>query len=483
MVHPSEDHGHAPSGLGARAGDQPHQVARGCQVLRDGGRGEALPLSRASEPSAAFAFGDWQGLTASFVRAARESPFVAAQLERSGLSAEQAVANPPAWSRLRPTRKHDLIADQDGAPPYGSRRCVPAPEISLVVESSGSTGKGREVHYLSRDDLGRSSRAWARYLEEMGIGAEDVVALTFPIGMAGGGVRHWYAYVETGAKVLRVGGLSSERKLDAIRYYGATTLVATPAYVDRLAVICAESGCPPGELGIRRLVVATQSLSAEWIEETERLWGAKLFEWYGTSAGIAAFCCRLGMAADGRRGTLHWNPAVAAQEVVDPRSGDPVADGQRGELLGTPLINEAEPLFRVSTGDEVRFVAPRSCPCGSNWPGIESGTVRRLDAMFKVKGINVWPAQVEATLLEDREVLDYRVRIYQDGGKRERVRLEVLARPGHGDELAERVSRTLQGETGISFEVVANHDRERWSQATAGEAAKASRWVDERIGT
>jgi phenylacetate-CoA ligase len=430
-----------------------------------------------------FAFGDWDLLRANFLDAARRSPFVQEQLDRSGLSPDDAVRDHDSWRRLRPIEKQDLIADQERAPPFGLRRCLPEHDVSLVVESSGSTGKGQEVHYLSRADLERSTEQWARYLRGMGVGADDVVALTFPIGMAGGGVRHWYAYVDAGARVLRIGGLSSERKLAAMRYFGATTLVATPAYVDRLGPICGESGVGPRDLGLQRIVVATQSLTTDWVRETERLWGATLYEWYGTSAGVAAFCCERGMVdADGRRGTLHWNPAVAVQEVVDPQTGEHVADGERGEMVATPLINTAEPVFRIKTGDEVRFRAPGSCPCGSPRPGIESGTVRRLDAMFKIKGINVWPAHVEASVLELPDVLDYRVRIWQDDAKRERVRLELLARPGVGEGLDDRVAALLRRETGISFEVAARPDRADWSQATGGEAGKARRWVDERIG-
>jgi phenylacetate-CoA ligase len=429
-----------------------------------------------------FPFGAWDATTESFLRASDRSPFVRRQLERSELTALDAVSGPGAWLRLRPVEKGDLLADQERDPPFGERRCVPSRRIGLVVESSGSTGMGREVHYLSRGDLRRTAKEWSRYLGGMGIGADDVVALTFPIGMAGGGVRHWYAYVELGAMVLRVGNLSSERKLEAIRDYRATTLVATPAYVDRLAAISEQSGTRPRDLGVRRIVVATQSLGVEWIRATEEQWGARLYEWYGTATGIAAFCCARGaLDEDGNRGTLHWNPEIATQEVVDPDTGKPVGHDERGELLGTPLINEAEPLFRVRPGDEVRFRAPGSCDCGSPWPGIESGTVRRLDTMFKIKGVNVWPAHVEASLLELPEVLDYRVRIWQDERKRERVRLDVLAAADRPDSLAERVGSEVRRRTGVSFEVVAVADRAKWSQQTAGETPKARRWVDERL--
>ncbi len=430
----------------------------------------------------ASSFGSWDATARAFLRASRRSPFVRRQLERSSLGAREAVSSPDAWRRLSPVTKPDLLADQALDPPFGERRCVPVHEIGLMVESSGSTGKGREVHYLTRRDLRVLNREWGAYLGGMGITRADVVALAFPIGMSGGGVKHWQAYAELGATVLRVANLSSAGKLEAIAYYRATTLVATPAYVDRLGAVAEELGLRARELGIRRIVVATQSVSVDWVQATEEFWGARLYEWYGTSAGLTAFSCRLGMVDErGRRGTLHWNPDLAYYEVVAPGTGGWVEDGTRGELVGTPLRSEAESLFRVATGDEVRFRAPGGCACGSSWPGIESGTIRRLDAMFKIKGVNVWPAHVEATLLEFADVLDYRARIWQDGERRERVRVEVLARHADPHELAGRLGSRLRESTGLSFEIGVVDESTAWRQETTGEAAKATRWVDERV--
>jgi len=430
-----------------------------------------------------FPFGDWHALRRNFLSLAERSPLVRRQLERSSVTADELTASPESWRSLRPTTKAELIEDQQLAPPYGTRRCVPVAELGLVVESSGSTGKGREVHYASRRDAARTAVAWARYLEGIGVTAENAVALCFPIGMAGGGVRHMLAYSEVGAIVLRVGALSSQRKIEAIQHYRTDTLVATPAYVDRLGVVAEEVGVSPRDLGIRRIVVATQSVSVEWVNSTQELWGARLHEWYGTSAGIVAFACHRGMADGGEHGTLHWDPELAAQEVVDPKTGHYVEDGERGEMIGTPLINEAEPLFRIATGDEVQFRAPGSCACNSPWPGIESGTVRRLDLTFKVKGVNLSPAAVDAVVLAQNQILDYRARIWQDASKRERLTLELLARAGASDQLAGPVAGRLREDTGLSFEVTVLDERSAWSQTTAGEAAKAKRWVDERSGS
>ena len=429
-----------------------------------------------------FSFGNWDALKANFLARAQSSRFVAEQLSRSSAKAADVVASPEAWLSLSPVTKADIIEDQAVDPPYGRRRCVPPEQIGMVLESSGSTGNGREVHYLSHGDVRRTAGAWAQYLRQIGVDSADVVALCFPIGMAGGGIRHMLAYSELGAKVLRVGGLPTERKIEALRYYRASTLVATPAYVDRLGVLAAELGAAPSALGIRRIVVATQSVSLEWVRATEEQWKARLYEWYGTSAGILAFACARGMADREGRGILHWDPDVAVHEVLDVNTGQHVADGEQGELVGTPLINEAEPLFRIATGDLVRYRAPGACRCGSPWPGIESGTVRRLDQTFKVKGVNLSPATVDAVLLARPEVLDYRARIWQDSGKREQLAIELLTQVEVRGDLAAQLAGELRRDTGLTFQVSMTGERSGWSLHTSGEAGKAKRWVDERTG-
>jgi len=445
-----------------------------------GAAGGARRESRAPER-----FGSWRRAARALAVAARQSAFVRSQLRGSAVRLPALLRDPAAWRELRPVTKDDLLRDQQASPPFGRRRCVPLTEIDLVVESSGSTGKGRETHYLSRRGRRRVTRRWAAYLAAIGIGPRDVVALAFPIGMAGGGVKHADAYAELGAKVLRVANLTAERKLDAMAYYGATVLVATPSYVDRLAVVAAETGRKVRDLGVRRILVATQSVTVDWVRATEEQWGARLHEWYGTSAGLLAFSCAGGMVdARGERGTLHWDPDFALQEVVDPATGEWIDGDGRGELVGTPLESEAEALFRIRTGDEVRFRPAGSCRCGRDWPGIESGTVRRLDDMFKVKGVNLWPSYVETTVFGFPEVRDYKARIFQDEARREVVELAVLAGspPGPAEGLVTRLGAALREATGVSFAVRVVEDAVEWNQTTAGEAGKARRWVDERPG-
>lgn len=429
------------------------------------------------------AFGDRRRAGQALLSAARRSEFVKRQLARSPVTARQAAADPEAWRQLAYVTKEDLLEDQRAAPPLGTRRCLPLEEIGLIVESSGTTGMGKEVHYISHRDWVRQSRTWGASLQRLGIGASDIVALTFPVGMAGGGVKHADVYVRLGAKVLRVANLSARQKLEAMAHYGTSVLVATPFYVDRLGNEAAAAGIDPKTLAVRRILVATQSVTVDWVQAVEERWGARLYEWYGTAAGPIAFSCAEGMVdARGERGTLHWDPSYAVYEVVDPATGQWVEGAERGELVATPLISDAEPMFRIRTRDEVRFRPPGTCRCGSRWPGIESGTVRRLDGMFKIKGVNVFPAHVEATLFGIDLVRDYRVRLTVDDRGREVSRVDVLARPAPGGSrsLAERVAAVLRSATGLGFEVTVTEDAARWGHETTGEAAKTRRWVDER---
>jgi phenylacetate-CoA ligase len=428
-------------------------------------------------------FGNWQKACRLLVRDAARSPFVRRQLERSGMTAEQAAASAEAWAMLSPVTKDDLLEDQRRAPPFGTRLSAPIEDLAIIVESSGTTAMGKEAHCISRADYAATLEGWGASLRRMGITPRDIVAMTFPVGMSGGGVKHADAYAHVGAKVLRIANLSTRAKLDAMAYYGTTVLVATPFYVDRLAAVAAEADIDVRSLRMRKVVVATQSVTCDWVRATERRWGAKLYEWYGTAAGLIAFSCEHGMMNDrGERGTLHWDPELALYEVLDGE-GALVTAGRRGELIGTPFVSSAEPLFRFRTRDEVGFQAPGTCRCGSHWPGIESGTVRRLDGMFKVKGVNVWPSHVEAVLFAAAAgIRDYRVRICLDERGRESMRMDLLLPPEDASpaSLRDSLIERLRSETGLGFDVALSHDSSQWLLATTGEAAKPRRWVDER---
>lgn len=376
------------------------------------------------------------------------------------------------------TAKADLLADQQTHPPYGARLLRPVSELTMLIESSGSSGGPKEVHVLTEHDAAAVVDLIADAMTEIGILPNDVVALTLPIGTAGGGLKVMLALQRVGALVLRIGPLSSEDKLREIRTYRASVIVGTPGYIDTLRGAVESAHMDPAELGVRMLLVATQSMSADWLRQTERVWGAQVYEWYGNAAGMFAMTCRTGaLLESGHHGCLHWNPHVLFVEIRNSE-GCLVADGERGELIVTHLQNSTAPLLRYRTGDEGRYVAPGQCSCGSGHPGVESGTIRRLDGMVKIRGVNVWPATVD-TIIDRAGVSWYWALLRTDEAGRERASLYVRNQGAKHVDIS-ALTHELRKAVGVGFEVVPWDEPGPPDFVTTSAAGKQRQWNDLR---
>lgn len=407
--------------------------------------------------------------------ASQPASLLAARL--AAVDAETSLVD--AWMRVPTLTKAEILADQQQAPPFGKRLlCLPA-DVTLVVESSGSSGGEKEIHALSRVDEDAGIQMMTNAIEATGIGADDVVALTLPIGTAGGGWKLSGCLRAAGALVLRIGSLGTADKIAYMLRFNATALVGTPSYVDRLAASLEEIGRAPASLAVRRIYVATQAVTEAWVARTEQRWGARVFEWYGNAAGFFAMTCQEGiLAAPGQRGTLHWDPAYQLLEVLNP-DGGLVQPGERGQIVGTHLMNETGPLVRFATGDGARFVRGGTCRCGSARPGLEAGSIRRLDAMLKVRGVNLWPGTVEALLAEHQGIEDYWVVVSATDDGRENLTLFV--RPTTASDFeSTAVEQRLREVTGLRFEA---HVWDRLGPPDACQpnaSGKTPRWVDLR---
>ncbi len=385
------------------------------------------------------------------------------------------------WRGVPLCAKADLLEDQESAPPFGGRLLVPVDELSLVVETSGSSGRRRENHCLSRSDEAAVLRMMVDALTGIGITANDVVALTLPIGTAGGGTKMYLALRELGALCLRLGSSSTEDKLHEIFDFGATVLIGTPSYVDRLGAAAAEMDLRLDRSQVRLILVATQSLSEAWVRAVEAAWHARVHEWYGNAAGFFAMTCGIGVLSGAGRGTLHWDPAFQLLEVLDA-NGQLVGGGDRGRLIGTHLSNSTAPLVRFQTGDAGRFVAPGECSCRSGRPGIEAGTIGRTDMMLKIRGVNVFPAALEATVFErPGHVVDYWVLAETGDGAREQA--TVFVRPGmdgpNGFD-ANELGNRLRDRVGLRFNIVVWTDTGAPEPFGVDTTGKMRRWIDRR---
>jgi phenylacetate-coenzyme A ligase PaaK-like adenylate-forming protein len=293
--------------------------------------------------------------------------------------------------RLPMTQKSDMWHSY----PFGMLVCDRA-DVVAVHGSSGTGGRPTLVAY-TRGDLRLWARMCARALACAGAGAASIVHNAYGYGLFTGGLGIHQGAVELGAMVVPASGGMTARQVTLIRDLQPDILTCTPSYAIRLAEALAEAGLRPGEgLRLRAGLFGAEPWTLALRERIEQLLGLRALDIYGLSEvigpGVAAECLA---AADG----LHVNEDHFLVEAVDPVSAAPVPDGMPGELVFTTVTKEALPLLRYRTGD-IAALRRGPCPCGRTLVKMSKVTGRR-DDMLVIRGVNVYPSEVERVLLAE----------------------------------------------------------------------------------
>ncbi len=271
---------------------------------------------------------------------------------------------------------------------------VPRSEVVTVHGSSGTGGRPTLVSY-SRADLALWSRMCARALAGAGAGPGTLIHNAYGYGLFTGGLGIHQGAIELGATVVPVSGGMTARQVTLIRDLRPQVLTCTPSYAIRLGEALAEAGLTR-ETG---LSLTTGVFGAEpWTEEMRvrinELLGIRALDIYGLSEVIGpGVACECLVAADG----LHVNEDHFLVETLDPSTGEPVPYGTPGELTFTTLTKEAMPLLRYRTGD-IATLRPGRCECGRTLVKMSKVTGRK-DDMLVIRGVNVYPSEVERILL------------------------------------------------------------------------------------
>lgn len=407
-------------------------------------------------------------------RLARDNPFYAPRLGALPVDRTEAT-----FRTLPITTKSEVVDDCVSHPPYGRRTTCAPEQIRQVVETSGTSGRGREVYALDERDERAIYDAEAIGFWWAGVRPGARVLLTLPVGMSAAGLWYLGGLRMIGANVMSVGAYDTDRKVAVLRRYGAEVVVGTPSYVQKLAAACEEQGVDPTSLGVRSLLVAGESYSLEWAREIQRRWGATLYEQYGCTERVVAWTCPGGVVAGDSLGVLHFPPELAFVELVDPGSGEPPDSGDAGEILTTPLWASASPLLRFATRDRAEYVAPGECRCGRPLPGIRAGAVHRYDDMLKIKGVNVWPAHFDSAVFEVAGVSEYRGVVGRRADGAEYVEVTIECPADVADELRPKVGRSIRRVAGIGAEVLAVAPGEISRSVPEG-FVKVVRWRDLR---
>jgi phenylacetate-CoA ligase len=381
--------------------------------------------------------------------------FYTSKLDRAGVDVRR-LRFPGDLANLPLTTKRELVEDQDTAPPFGTALTEPLSRYTRYCQTSSTTG--RPLRWMDTNESWQwVVDCWKAVYRAARVGAGDRVLFPFSFGPFLGFWSAFDAASQIGAQAVPAGGMSSQLRLATIEAVKPTVLCATPTYALRLAEVAAaqggmlERGGPALEnSSVRVLIVAGEPGGS--IPTTrariEQAWGARVIDHHGlTEAGPVSFECWE------RPGGLHLNEAEFVCEVLDAATGQPVPDGEPGELVITNLGRLASPILRYRTGDIVVRRAGE-CACGRTWARLDGGILARADDMVAVRGVNVYPAAIEAVVRTFPEIVEFRSTVSRSGAMRAlSIDIEVHADASDQPALATRVGHELREAFGLTVPV------------------------------
>ncbi|HWB96417.1 MAG TPA: phenylacetate--CoA ligase [Bryobacteraceae bacterium] len=276
--------------------------------------------------------------------------------------------------------------------PFGLFACSMR-EVVRLHASSGTTGKPIVVAY-TQEDLNVWTSVIVRAFATCGLHQGDIVQNSYGYGLFTGGLGVHYGAESLGATVVPVSGGNTDRQVRVMQDFGVTAICSTPSYFLHLIDRAAEMGIDLRELPLRVGVFGAEPWTDSMRQRIENLSGIQAFDIYGLSEiigpGVAVECpCQDG---------LHIFEDHFYPEIIDPDTGQVLPEGQEGELVLTTLSKQAMPMIRFRTRDLTALI-PGPCPCGRSLRRMRR-IGRRSDDMLIVRGINIFPSQVEAALLE-----------------------------------------------------------------------------------
>lgn len=372
-------------------------------------------------------------------------PFYRQSFQRAGVT-------PDSVQSLDDLQKLPFIRKQDfrEAYPFGLL-AVPREQVRELHASSGTTGAISLTAYTQRD-LDTWSRLMARVYGCAGAKPGDKVHNAYGYGLFTGGIGFHYGAIQFGATVLPISGGNTGRQVLMMKQLQPDVLCCTPSYALHLAEAWREHGLSPDDLSARVGIFGAEPWSEGMRRELQEQLRLKAVDIYGLAEaigpGVACECVE-------EQAGLHVNEDYFLVEVIDPATGERVPEGTRGELVFTSLDREALPIIRYRTGD---LSSVRSDPCSCGRTLRRMGRITgRTDDMLVIRGINVFPSDVEAALLQLPELTpQYRLVVDRERAL-DRLEIEVEPRePVQGEPLAalqQRVATRLREALGIHVDV------------------------------
>ncbi|HYQ98624.1 MAG TPA: phenylacetate--CoA ligase [Casimicrobiaceae bacterium] len=367
------------------------------------------------------------------------------RLDAAGVTPE-AIGSLDDVQRLPFTLKSDLRDHY----PFGMF-ARPLGGLARLHASSGTTGKPTVVGYTP-GDLDRWAELMARSTACAGGRPGDVVHNAYGYGLFTGGLGAHYGAERLGAVVVPMSGGSTERQVALIVDFGARVLCATPSYALAIAEVAEHLGVDLRASRLRVGMFGAEPWSQAMRREIEARLGLRAIDVYGLSEimgpGVACEC-------EGQSGLHGWEDHFLF-EVIDPDTGGPVPEGEAGELVITTLTKEALPMLRYRTRDITR-ITTAPCDCGRTHLRILRITGRN-DDMLIIRGVNVYPSQIEAVLVGLPGIAPHYQLVVERRGSLDHVAVEVEAQPGveasSFEGIAHRVAHHIKSLVGITTDVL-----------------------------
>ncbi len=361
--------------------------------------------------------------------------FYGKKLSEAGVSH---IETPEEFEALPFSEKADLRE----AYPLGLMT-APEDKIVRIHSSSGTTGLPVIIPYTAKDvdDWGIMFR---RCYEMAGITPMDRIQITPGYGLWTAGIGFQYGAEKLGAMVIPMGPGNTEKQLQMMQDMKSTVLCSTSSYALLLAEEIEKRGIGD-KICLKKGVIGSERWGEKMRKRIAESLGIELYDIYGLTE---IYGPGIGINCRYETGMHYWDDYLYI-EIIDPVTGKNVPDGEMGEVVITTLVKEGAPLIRYRTHDLSRIL-PGECPCGSRFPRLDT-IMGRSDDMIKIKGVNVFPSQIEEILAGFPEVSsEYQIRISHLDGK-DTMRLYVETN-GHVDflDLADRIAATVKGKIGFT---------------------------------
>lgn len=361
--------------------------------------------------------------------------FYGKKLEEAGINH---VSSPEEFEKLPFSEKNDLRE----AYPLGLMT-APQEEIVRIHSSSGTTGTPVIIPYTKKD-VDDWATMFARCYEMAGITNKDVIQITPGYGLWTAGIGFQAGCEKLGAMCVPMGPGNTDKQLQMMQDMGSTVLCATSSYALLLAEEIEKRGIKD-KIHLKKGVIGSERWGQKMRECISTELGIELYDIYGLTE---IYGPGIGINCKHDTGMHYWDDFIYL-EIIDPQTLRPVPDGEWGEIVITTLVKEGAPLIRYRTHDLSRII-PGECPCGSKFPRLDV-IGGRTDDMMKIKGVNVFPKQIEEILAEFPELSsEYQIRIsHLDGKDTMRIYVETNGSVDFLD-MAKRVAARVKSRIGFT---------------------------------